>query len=78
MNLGTDPSKSSGGGKDVWPGCIHELHLDGIKATDGDAAPHPEAYYKLNQLPYPADDGRAAPSGGITEPISLRNTVRIM
>ena len=33
------------------PGRIYELHLDGIKSSDGDAVLHPEGYYTVNQLP---------------------------
>ncbi|MFL5240928.1 MAG: hypothetical protein ACJ8FY_02370 [Gemmataceae bacterium] len=32
-------------------GRIYELHADGLKASDGDALLHPEAYYTLNELP---------------------------
>ena len=33
------------------PGRVYELHLDGVKAADGTAILHPEAYYTLNELP---------------------------
>jgi hypothetical protein len=33
------------------PGRVYELHLDGVKSTEGDAVLHPEAYYTLNELP---------------------------
>jgi hypothetical protein len=33
------------------PGRVYELHLDGVKAADGAAILHPEAYYTLNELP---------------------------
>ncbi len=32
-------------------GDIHELHLDGIKNTDGEALLHSVAYYTLNEIP---------------------------
>jgi hypothetical protein len=32
-------------------GRVYELHLDGIKSTDGDAVLHPEGYYTLNDVP---------------------------
>jgi len=31
------------------PGRVYELHLEGVKSTDGDAVLHPEAYYTLNE-----------------------------
>jgi len=31
-------------------GRVYELHIDGLKAADGSALLHPEAYYTLNQL----------------------------
>jgi hypothetical protein len=33
------------------PGRVYELHLDGIKSSDGDPVLHPEAYYTLNEIP---------------------------
>jgi hypothetical protein len=33
------------------PGRVYEVHLDGIKSTEGDDVLHPEAYYTLNQVP---------------------------
>ncbi len=33
------------------PGRVYELHLDGVKSTDGDAVLHPDAYYTLNDVP---------------------------
>jgi hypothetical protein len=33
------------------PGRIYELHLDGVKSTDGDALLHPVGYYTLNEIP---------------------------
>jgi hypothetical protein len=32
-------------------GRVYELHLNGVKAADGAAVLHPEAYYTLNELP---------------------------
>jgi hypothetical protein len=32
-------------------GRVYELHLQGIKSTDGDAVLHPEGFYTLNELP---------------------------
>ncbi len=32
-------------------GRVYELHLNGLRSTDGDAVLHPEAYYTLNELP---------------------------
>jgi hypothetical protein len=31
-------------------GRVYELHVEGLKAADGDALLHPEAYYTLNRL----------------------------
>jgi hypothetical protein len=33
------------------PGRIYEVHVDGVKSTDGDAVLHPEGYYTLNEVP---------------------------
>ncbi|HJT79371.1 MAG TPA: hypothetical protein VJ739_19400, partial [Gemmataceae bacterium] len=33
------------------PGRVYELHLDGVKAEDGEPVLHPEAYYTLNDVP---------------------------
>jgi hypothetical protein len=33
------------------PGRVYELHLDGLRAADGEPILHPEAYYTLNELP---------------------------
>ena len=32
-------------------GRVYELHLDGLRSTDGDPVLHPEAYYTLNEIP---------------------------
>jgi hypothetical protein len=32
-------------------GRIYELHLDGVKAQDGEPVLHPEAYYTVNEIP---------------------------
>src|SRR6266852_2523201 len=33
------------------PGRIYEVHVDGVKSTDGDAVLHPEGYYTVNEVP---------------------------
>ena len=33
------------------PGRVYELHLDGVKSSEGEAVLHPEAYYTLNEVP---------------------------
>jgi len=33
------------------PGRVYEVHVDGVKSTDGDAVLHPEGYYTLNEVP---------------------------
>ena len=32
-------------------GRIYELHIDGVKAADGDTLLHPVGYYTLNEIP---------------------------
>lgn len=32
---------------------VHELHLDGLQASDGEVLKHPRAYYTLNKIPQP-------------------------
>ena len=32
-------------------GRVYELHLEGVKSSDGDPVLHPEAYYTLNEIP---------------------------
>jgi hypothetical protein len=32
-------------------GRVYEVHLDGVRAADGETVLHPEAYYTLNELP---------------------------
>jgi hypothetical protein len=37
--------------KGLVPGCIHELHADGVRSAGGRPLVHKEAYYTLNYLP---------------------------
>ncbi len=38
-------------------GYVHELHADGLRAADGASLRHPDAYYTLNRIPRPDDEG---------------------
>ena len=33
------------------PGRVYEIHVDGVKSTEGAPVLHPEGYYTLNEVP---------------------------
>jgi hypothetical protein len=51
MKLAPDRRKVSLDVGALRKGRVYEIHLEGIKAADGDAVLHPEGYYTLNELP---------------------------
>jgi hypothetical protein len=50
VQLGADGKTATLSVPGLKKGRVYELHLEGVKSTDGESVLHPEGYYTLNDL----------------------------